>query len=252
MKMLIVAAGQGTRLRPLTNEIPKCMVKFKNKCIIDYILEAAKNCRIKDIGIINGYKSTVLENYLKFENIKFFNNKNYENTNMVSSLFCAEEFMDDDLIISYADIIYQKKILKQLMNSKDNFSVVVDRNWKELWSLRMENPLDDAETLKIKNGNIIEIGKKAYSYNQIEGQYIGLFKISKKIIRQVIKFYYNLNKESLYDGKNFDNMFMTSFIQLVIDNLLNVTPIFIDGGWIEIDSLDDLKKLETIDEKFNL
>ena len=44
----------------------------------------------------------------------------------------------------------------------------------------MENPLDDAETLKIKNGNIIEIGKKAYSYDEIEGQYIGLFKISKK------------------------------------------------------------------------
>ncbi len=252
MKMLIVAAGQGTRLRPLTNEMPKCMVKFKNKSIIDYILKAAKNCGINDIAIINGYKFEVLEKYLKSENLKFFNNKNYDKTNMVSSLFCAEEFMDDDLIISYADIIYQKQILEKLMNSKDNFSVVVDRKWKELWSLRMENPLDDAETLKIKNGSIIEIGKKANSYYEIEGQYIGLFKISKKIIHQVIKFYHNLNKAGVYDGKNFDNMFMTSFIQMIIDNLLNVTPIFIDGGWVEIDSLDDLKKLEKINEKFDI
>ena len=68
--MLIVAAGQGTRLRPLTNEIPKCMVKFKNKSIIKYILDAAKNCGIKDIAIINGYKSEVLENYLKSEKVK--------------------------------------------------------------------------------------------------------------------------------------------------------------------------------------
>ena len=47
-------------------------------------------------------------------------------------------------------------------------------------------------------------------------------------------------------------MFMTSFIQMIIDNLLNVTPVFIDGGWIELDSLSDLKKLEKIDEEFNL
>lgn len=250
--MLIVAAGQGTRLRPLTNEIPKCMVKYKNKSIINYILETTKSCGIKDIGIINGYKHQVLENYLKSEKVDFFTNKNYDKTNMVSSLFCAEKFMNDDLIISYADIIYKKDILEKLINAKNNFSVIVDRKWKELWSLRMENPLDDAETLKIKNGNIIEIGKKAYSYNDIEGQYIGLFKISKKIVNKVIKFYHNLNKEGSYDGKNFENMFMTSFIQMIVDNLLNVTPIFIDGGWIEIDSLDDLIKLEKIDEKFNI
>ena len=252
MKMLIVAAGQGTRLRPLTNHVPKCMVKYKNKSIIKYILDAAKSCGIKDIAIINGYKSEVLESYLKSEKLNFFTNKNYDTTNMVSSLFTAQEYMNDDLIISYADIIYNKDILEKLINSKDNFSVVIDRKWKELWSIRMENPLDDAETLKIKNENIVEIGKKAYSYDEIEGQYIGLFKISKKIIHQVIKFYHNLDKEGSYDGKNFDNMFMTSFIQLIIDNLLNVTPLFIDGGWIELDSLSDLKKLEKIDEEFNL
>ena len=104
MKMLIVAAGQGTRLRPLTNHMPKCMVKFKNKSIIKYILDTAKSCGIKDIAIINGYKSEVLENYLKSEKLNFFTNKNYDMTNMVSSLFTAQEYMNDDLIISYADI----------------------------------------------------------------------------------------------------------------------------------------------------
>ena len=171
---------------------------------------------------------------------------------MVSSLFCAKDFMDDDLIVSYADIIYKKEVLEKLINSKNNFSVVVDKDWKKLWSLRMENPLDDAETLKIENGNIIEIGKKAETYNDIEGQYIGLIKISKNILNKVIKFYDNLDRSVYYDGKNFDNMYMTSFIQMIIDNLLNVKPTFINGGWIEIDSLDDLKNLEKIDENFNI
>jgi len=252
MKMIIVAAGQGTRLRPLTNEIPKCMVQYKQKSIINYILETANSCGINDIGIINGYKNKVLENYLKDKKINFFTNKYFDKTNMVSSLFCAKDYMDDDLIISYADIIYKNEVLKKLLNSQDDFSVVVDRDWKKLWSLRMENPLDDAETLKLKNGNIIEIGKKAHIYEDIEGQYIGLIKISKKILNKVIKFYDMLDRGASYDGKDFDNMYMTSFIQMIINNLLNVKPTFINGGWIEIDSLDDLKNLEKIDENFNI
>jgi len=252
MKMIIVAAGQGTRLRPLTNEMPKCMVQYKQKPIINYILETANSCGINDIGIINGYKNKVLEDYLKDKKINFFTNKNFDKTNMVSSLFCAKDYMDDDLIISYADIVYKNKVLKKLLNSQDDFNVVVDKDWKKLWSLRMENPLDDAETLKIANGNIIEIGKKALTYNDIEGQYIGLIKISKKILNKVIKFYDMLDRGASYDGKNFDNMYMTSFIQMIIDNLLNVKPTFINGGWIEIDSLKDLKNLEKIDENLNI
>ena len=76
---------------------------------------------------------------------------------MVSTLFNAKEFMDDDIIISYADIIYKKEVLEKLIASSADFSVVVDEAWKNLWSLRMENPLEDAETLKIVDGNIVEL-----------------------------------------------------------------------------------------------
>tara|TARA_Y100001970_G_C14182067_1_gene830373 strand:- start:421 stop:600 length:180 start_codon:yes stop_codon:yes gene_type:complete len=56
MKMIILAAGQGTRLSPLTDNKPKCMVEYNGKSIIDYILDVAEDCSIKDINIINGYK----------------------------------------------------------------------------------------------------------------------------------------------------------------------------------------------------
>lgn len=246
MKLIIVAAGQGTRLRPLTNDIPKCMVKYKNKPIVDYILETAAECNIKDIALINGYKKNVLVEHLKDKDIKFYTNKKFDKTNMVSTLFCAKEFMDDDIIISYADIIYKKEVLESLINSKENFSVVVDRNWKELWSLRMEEPLNDAETLKVKNGMIVELGKKPKNYEEVEGQYIGLIKISKSVIHQFIKFYESLDKNKIYDGKDYDNMYMTSLIQLAIDDLLDVKPVYISGGWLEIDSVEDLKVYEKV------
>ncbi len=241
MKMVILAAGQGTRLRPLTNDKPKCMVEYRGKPIISSILEAAKKCDMEQIAIVNGYKKEVLEDFLKDKNINFFINENYEKSNMVSTLFCAKDFFDDDLIVSYADIVYSEDVLQKLIDSSDDFSVVVDRKWRELWQQRMNNPLDDAETLKIKDGKIVELGKKPRDYADIEGQYIGLFKISKKALPEVLESYESLDRSKNYDGKDFHNMYMTSFIQHVIDNLMDVTPVFIEGGWVEIDSVDDLK-----------
>lgn len=246
MKMIILAAGQGTRLRPLTDNKPKCMVEYNNQPIIDYIIKAAYNSGIKDIAIVNGYKKEVLEKYLSDKKLKFFTNKKFDCTNMVSTLFEAIEFMDDDVIISYADIIYKESIVKTLINSQDQFSVIVDKNWQKLWSLRMDDPLSDAETLKVNDGKIIELGKNPKSYDDIEGQYIGLIKISKSILPAVINFYKSLNRQDMYDEKDFDNMYMTSFIQLLIDNLIDVKPVFIEGGWMEIDSVDDLKAYENI------
>lgn len=238
--MIILAAGQGSRLRPLTNDKPKCMVSYQNTPLIDTILTTAKECNLDNIAIIGGYKKEVLTQYLG-NSYQFYFNKNYDSTNMVSTLFTAEEFMDDDIIISYSDIIYDPLILQKLINSKDDFSVVVDKKWKELWLQRMGNPLEDAETLKVNNGKITELGKKPSSYDDIEGQYIGLIKISKKVLKKVINFYNQLDKTMLYEGKDFNNMYMTTFIQLIIDNqLLNVSPLYINGGWVEIDTKDDL------------
>ena len=141
---------------------------------------------------------------------------------MVSTFFCAKEFLDDDIIISYSDIIYNTDILKKLINDEAHIGIIVDKSWKKLWSLRMDNPLDDAETLKVKDGKILELGKKPIGYDEIEGQYIGLIKIKKNTVNKVIRYYESLDKSLLYDGNDYDNMYMTTFIQMIIDNLLEV------------------------------
>ena len=246
MKTIILAAGQGTRLRPLTDHQPKCMVEYQNKTIIDWIIASQKACGIDDIAIVTGYKESVLKQHLKDQDIRFFRNAQFEQTNMVATLFNAQDFMDDDLIISYADIIYHNDVLQQLIDMPADFAVTVDKDWQKLWSLRMDNPLSDAETLKIKQGKIIELGKKPNSLRDIEGQYIGLIKISKNILPKIIATYHGLNKNCLYDGKDFDNIYMTSFIQWIIDHVadIDVEPAFINGGWLEIDTLDDLKQYQ--------
>jgi len=217
------------------------MVEYNEKPIIRHIVDTLKECGIDDIAIVNGYKKLVLEKYLQDDNIQMFTNEKYASTNMVSTMFCATEFFDDDLIVSYADIVYNRTILKALLDSKADFSVVVDKEWEKLWSLRMDDPLSDAETLKIENGRIVELGKKASSLSEIQGQYIGLFKISKNSINKVMDYYLSLDKTAIYDGQDYDNIYMTSLIQLIIDNVMRVEPVCINSGWVEIDSISDLE-----------
>jgi choline kinase len=242
MKAIILAAGQGTRLRPLTDDRPKCMVEYNGKSIITTILETMHNCGIEDIAIVGGYKIDVLKEYLKDQRIFFFENKAYEKTNMVSTFFCAKEWMDDDLIISYADIMYTDSILQKVLSEPSPISTSVDLEWLELWKHRMDDPLSDAETMKLDDmGNIMELGKKPKSYDEIQGQYMGLIKIKKELLREIVEFYATLSRDAMYDGKTFEQMYMTSFLQMIIDHIMPIKAVLVHGGWIEIDCIQDME-----------
>ena len=248
MKALILAAGFGSRLMPLTQNNPKCMVEYCNRKIIDYEIYALKKAGIDDIAVVGGYLFETLKEYLgdahKIKSV--FRNPKFDSTNMVSTLFCAREWLEScieskqDSIISYADIVYFKESVLALKNSNAPLSIVVDKGWRKLWERRFSDPLEDAETLKMCNGNIIEIGKKPKSYDEIEAQYIGLFKISWEFLPQVLAFYDGLDRGIIYDGKDFDNMYMTSFLQGLIDVFNNARAVVINGGWLEVDFKSDL------------
>ena len=240
MKVIILAAGQGTRLRPLTDDRPKCMVEVNGKPIVKHQIDLFKELGVEDINIVAGYR----QDNIQYNEVKKFINPKFDSTNMVYTLFCADDIIDDsdDIIISYGDIIYRKDVLDSLMKSDADISVVVDKNWKEYWSARMDNPLDDVETLKIgPEGNNIELGKKPSSYNDIEGQYIGLIKFKRNIINKVKDYYRGLDKASNYDGKDYNNMYMTTFLQLIADNILKLEPVYISNGWMEVDCAEDIK-----------
>jgi choline kinase len=242
MKAIILAAGRGTRLAPLTDTLPKCMVEYNGRTLIKTVLEIFKSCGIDDISIVGGYKMEVLREHLRENKVKYYTNSDFSGTNMVYSLFCAEPELNDDIIISYSDIIFNKSVAQKLMEDKSPVSVVVDKKWMDLWKLRMEDPLLDAESLILDaENNILELGKKTNNYSHIQGQYIGLIKIRQEAWTKIHSFYNMLDKSALYDGKDFNNMFMTTFLQNIIDRLMSVKAVFIEGGWIEIDSLNDLE-----------
>jgi len=246
-RSLILAAGEGKRLRPFTNHLPKALVAFLGRPLISYQLEILMDAGIEDIAISTGFEANA------FDKIghSLYLNPDFDRTNMVESLFAARSFIEEtkeDLIISYGDIIYQRDNLETILKKKGDIVVMVDDDWIDLWSIRNENPLIDAETMKFDNfsGRIIEIGKKPKRLDEIESQYTGLIKISKNKIADFLQFYDRLDRTRLYDGNTFTNMYMTSLLQLLIDSNWEVVPAHVSHGWLEVDTVSDLLNYERL------
>lgn len=256
MKAIILAAGQGTRLKPLTLNQPKCMVKVNGKTIIERQLKTFESIGItkRDIIIIDGYKADVLEKFLHSKNVCFVRNHQYKKTNMVYSLMCAKTILadTDDVIVSYGDILYEVELLKEVIESKEEYAVVVDRGWLEYWKTRFSNPLDDAETLRLDgNKYIVEIGQKAVSLQQIEGQYIGLMHFRKKAISEIISLCEDLKRNGDKEKRflcerAYENFYMTDLLQELITRGNWVKAIETNRKWYEIDCLKDLEIVQKI------
>ena len=248
MHIIILAAGQGTRLRPLTDMKPKCLVEVGGISILDRIIKSWKaNSKIKPV-VVGGYKIEKINN----ENIIKLYNKDFENTNMVNTLMLASDYFKDGFVMSYGDIFYNSDVLNKLLKSNGEINVVVDNKWREYWEKRFEKPLDDAETLKIKDGFINDIGSKTTRIKDIDSQYIGLILFKNEGIK-ILKKYYNLAMEfdkkqinPFYGDRSFKNMYMTDLLQAMISGGEKLTPVEINRGWFEIDSKNDIKVAESL------
>lgn len=250
MKAIILAAGEGTRLRPLTIDRPKCMVNLFGKTMLERQIETLNSCSIFDISIVTGYKNQIIN----LPNVTYFTNPKFDTTNMVETLFCAKEKLTDSVIVSYGDIIYESAILKKLINIEDDIAVVVDKNWKKYWNMRFTNILDDAESLVIDtDGFIRDIGQKVDKIDEICGQYIGLMKFQNEGIEGIKRIYDLAKKTSnkfnlLNPNLPFEKSYMTDFLRTLLKFNLKIKAVPITNGWLELDSISDY---ELYNKKYN-
>ena len=242
MEAIILAAGEGKRLRPLSNNTPKCLVNLFGKSLLQQQIETFRSCKIDDISVVTGH----LNQMINFENITYFQNPNFKTTNMVETLFCAKEKLTNSVIVSYGDIIFEKNVLQKLIDSNDDISVVIDKNWKKYWEMRFDNPLNDIESLILDDGYISNIGQKVNSFDKIQGQYIGLMKFQNEGMSFLLDFYENAKKKSKDERVNilnsnlpFEKSYMTDLLQGLINAGCKIKAVPVNNGWLELDSYHD-------------
>jgi choline kinase len=249
MRMIILAAGQGTRLAPLTVNRPKCLVELQGRPLLDWTLAAARTAGIHDVVVIGGHCIDRLRGY----DVTLVENPEYATTNMVRTLFRAAELFGDGFVMSYGDIAYAPGVLDALLRSPDDTCVAVDRDWRGYWERRFDDPLSDAESLRIADGKrLVSIGQRPASLDEIEAQYIGLAAFRGEGVEALREAYRQAATDDAagrppFGGlRSLDRLYMTDLLQGMIDMGFPVAAVPIRGGWVEIDSRRDLDLAEEL------
>jgi len=234
MRFIFLAAGKSKRI---FNKIKKnkCLININKKPLIIKLIEEVKKTKIKRISIITGFKSKFLRSKLnKIKNLDFLYNDKYKTTEMLHTLILGIKKYDDDIIISYSDILFDSRIIKRLINKKTkNVTIPILKNWKKIWTIRNKNHLIDGETLVLKNsGRIKSIGEKIINLKETKYQYMGLIYIPQKKREYVLNMYHRIKKQK--------KMHATNFLNYLIKNKLIIDTVKIDNGWYEFDDLEDL------------
>jgi choline kinase len=236
MKAIILAAGEGKRLRPLTSSTPKCLVKIWGKSMLERQLEQLLNLGIDDITVVTGYCKEKIEKL----NINTVFNAEFDSSNMVFSLskVLPELNLSDaeQTLILYGDIAYGDEQLSALIDnsSRSPMTILGNTKWLELWSQRLEEPLLDAETFQYDDNLILqEIGKVPSSLEQVQAQYMGMIKVNTQYLIMLLQNYLKNAHDSVSK-----NMYMTDLIQQVV-NSDSVNVVLVAGKWIEVDTFED-------------
>lgn len=236
MKAIILAAGIASRLRPLTNNCPKCLLEINNKSILERTISSLKEHNIDDIIIVTGYLDYMIEDFInsKFNdlNFTFIKNNQYDSTNNIYSLWLALNNIEEDILLLDSDIIYDSKLIEIILNSKEE-DVLLSNN----------HTLGEEEIKIIVNENdkIIEISKTC-NISKALGESIGIERMSKNYIK--------ILKQELDIMINKDNQ-VNAFYELAFEKLINKGHLFsyIDTSEyfsMELDTVEDFKEASSL------
>ena len=239
--ILILSAGLGSRLKPLTNQKPKALVKFYDKPLLDYQLEVFSKIKsINKIFIAVGYKKEKFKKYKKNKKIKLISIPNFDKKSMLYTLMKSmiKIGSKQNILITYGDVIFNKNIINKIIFNKSLISTIFLTNYLKLWKIRLKkNYLSDLESFKTDKNNFIkEIGFKTSNLNNIKGQYIGISKFNKQQIFNIIKFYEKKKKDFSLDKKD-----ITFFFNLLIKQNFKIKGLPVKSGCLEFDTYKDWK-----------
>jgi L-glutamine-phosphate cytidylyltransferase len=230
MKAVILAAGQGTRIRSVHGEHPKCLIEVDGNTILDHQLEALSMAGINDVAIVVGYEKEqiILHLNTRFltnnQRIHFIENPAFAITNNIYSLWLALDWLrGDSFIVLNADVVFDPGILESALRPYAPISMIIDPLWRD-------------ETMKviIEGDRVIEMSKKI-SREDFTGTYIGLTVFSKSIQNQ---FFRKMNK--LISFGRVDEFFNVAVQQLANEGV-HVGFSSTEGlAWAEIDDPVDL------------
>ena len=234
MKAVILAAGVGSRLRPLTDKLPKSFIPVDGKPLIEYSLDNLKDAGITEAVIVTGF----MESFFKKElgdchngiEIQYISNKEYESTGSMYSLSRTEGKINEDIILFESDLLYEPRAIERLLDSPEPDVILV---------APASGSNDEVFIEFDGDGRLTDLGKDVPP-DRAYGELAGITKLSREFLQEL----YGTAKEDYAGGE------MKRHYEEVIFKLSKKYPIncllIKDLAWIEIDNQECLKKAREV------
>lgn len=230
MKAIILAAGYGSRMYPLVQDMPKCLLTIKGETLLARQLRILRSCGINDITVVTGFHpEKVVESY--GEQVSIRHNPHYEITGNIFSLWIARELLTDAVIVMNADVIFTKEPLRDLLADDNVYCLIVDKK-----SVRR-----DERKVKIVGDVIVDTSMMMLA-EEAFGEAIGVAKIKKEGVEDFKKSLFECVKRDSHSG------WPDTFGDLARKGH-RVNYILINTPWIEVDTKEDYEEAKRLFKK---
>jgi len=244
LKVIILAAGKGKRLQPITNELPKPLVQLRDGFTIleDQIYKAKESGVIDEVVVITGYKSdkitSIISKLKHVIHLKEIFNPLYANTGpLVSMWFALNELIEDDYIIINGDTKYKKNIFENIVQNKESINLAISK--KNIYG-------KDSVKVILKQDKIVKVDK-TIMHEEVDAESTGMLMVSGKYNRDV--FVNKLKKIILIEKYLSPNIIWHEILNKLIEDGVIIKSIIVhDWEWKEVDTIEDLDNLNVLNK----
>ncbi len=240
MRALILGAGRGSRLNALTDEQPKPYAPIGGRRILDWLLQALGDAGVSDFVFIGGYRIDQVR--ADYPHLTFCHNPDWESTNILASLMCAEDHMDDGFLVTYADILYRPSVVRRALDHPGDAVLCVDTRWRERYADRSQHPEDDAEKVLAEGDRVLRISRGLPS-SEACGEYIGVARFSAAGAAALRRHYHRVrgsyNGQVWKDGTTFRQAYLIHLYEDMLEQGERFHMVTTGGEYAEVDTEED-------------
>jgi len=240
MRPIILGAGRGSRLNAMTADQPKPYVRVDGRRILNWVLDSLMAAGLERPVFVGGYQIDLIRS--DYDYLYFCHNEQWESTNMLASLFCAEEHMEEGFVCTYADILYRPSVVRQALEHPADIVLCVDVDWRTRYADRSQHPEDDAEKVRADEDRVREIDRSMPS-ELASGEYIGVARFSAAGARALRDHYHGLRErfqgQVWRDDRTFEHAYLIHLFQYMIEEGVSFHMVTTEGGYMEVDTEED-------------